>query len=204
MPSTNPHNTIHTLLYAIISHLTAPTAENTKEWQKIADLLPERPWGGDVLERWRRVEKRARVEKWLGEEEKEEDGMEGVEVRSGEKGQGKGSDVGRTKGEIGGEEGILRRSKRKIPEKDVDGEKSEEEEVVKEFEKVVRRMMRTAVGKRKLQLEEYGGGDYDCACAGKNLMDLVQANFKCGQKAKEGKALTGLLMRNLSLNWQPS
>ena len=37
-------------------------------------------------------------------------------------------------------------------EKDVDCKESEEEEVVKEVEKAVRRMMRKGVGKRKVRL----------------------------------------------------
>jgi hypothetical protein len=42
--------------------------------------------------------------------------------------------------------------KRKRMEKDVDCKEREEEEVVKEVEKAVRRMMRKGVGKRKVRL----------------------------------------------------
>jgi hypothetical protein len=105
--------------------------------------------------------------------------------------------VGRTKVEIGEEEGILRKGKRKRPEKDFDGEESEEEEVVKEVEKVVRRMMRTAVGKRKLWLEEYADGNNDSGDSGKNPMDRLRGTLM-GEKMKNGKALSELLKRKLS------
>lgn len=162
----------------------------------IAGLLPERLWGGDVVESWRRVEKRARAEQWLGEEEKEKDRMEAVKVGSGEKRQGKGPGVGRKKLEIGGKEGILRRSKRKRPEKDVDAEEREDEEMATDAKKVWRRMMIMAVGRKKPKAKDCGDGDYNCACSGKNPMDLVPADTNCGQKLNEGKELLALLKRN--------
>jgi hypothetical protein len=211
MPPFKPHDATHTLLYAIISHLTPPAAENTKQWQKIADLLPERPWAGDVVERWIRIEKRARVEKWLGEEEEEKDRMEGVEVRSGEKEQGKGSEVGKEGNrvvgwravEVGEGEGTLslRRSNRKRQERDVDGEESEEseeEEVAIEFEKAVRRTMRLAVGKRKPRVENSDDGGYANAAAGADMMDPIQAKPQGWEKAKKGKELAEFSKRKLS------
>jgi hypothetical protein len=69
--------------------------------------------------------------------------------RGGEKEQGKGSGMGRKTVEVGKGKGNLGRRKRKRVGKDVDGKESEEEEVLREIEKVRRKTMIMAVGKRK-------------------------------------------------------
>jgi hypothetical protein len=63
-----------------------------------------------------------------------------------------GGDVAGKRGKRSGGGGERIPRKRKRMEKDVDCKESEKEEVVKEVEKAVRRMMRKGVGKRKVRL----------------------------------------------------
>ncbi len=81
-------------------------------------------------------------------------------------------------------------------EEDVDAEEREDEEMATEAKKVWRRMMIMAVGRKKPKAKDCGDGDYNCACSGKNPMDLVPADTNCGQKLNEGKELLALLKRN--------
>jgi hypothetical protein len=70
MPPTLKHDATHTLLYAIITHLSPPSADDKVQWQQIAELLPDKPWGDAVFESWRKVQTRAQKDGWLASKSK--------------------------------------------------------------------------------------------------------------------------------------
>jgi len=65
MPPLPKHDKTQSLFYAIITHLGAPSADDKAQWQKIADLLPNKPWGDSVFDSWNKVQRRAEKEGWL-------------------------------------------------------------------------------------------------------------------------------------------